>query len=78
VVDRNRLQGAVCGRPPKSAPLFLSAVVGQRELQWNVFEVVTQRGLRRDVLLRDAMTDFGASPLRHMTTSYCEPMRCGY
>jgi len=79
VVDRNTLmQGAVRGRPPKSAPLFVSAVVGQRELQWNVFEIVTRPGLRRDVLLRDAMTDLGASPWRYMTSPHCEPMRYGY
>jgi len=79
VVDRNTLMhGAVRGRPPKSAPLFVSAVVGQRELKWNVFDIVTRPGLRRDVLLRDAMTDLGASPWRHMTSSHCEPMLYGY
>jgi len=72
------MQGAVRGRPPKSAPLYVSAVVGQRELKWNVFEIVTRPGLRRDVMLRDAMTDLGASPWRYMTSSHCEPMLYGY
>lgn len=79
VVDRNTImQGAVRGRPPKSPPLYVSAVVGQRELKWNVFEIVTRPGLRRDVMLRDAMTDLGASPWRFMTSSHCEPMLYGY
>lgn len=72
------MQGAVRGRPPKSAPLYVSAVVGQRELKWNVFEIVTRPGLRRDVMLRDAMTDLGASPWQYMTSSHCEPMLYGY
>jgi len=78
-VDRNTLtQGAVRGRPPKSAALYVSAVVGQRELQWNVFEIVTRPGLRRDVMLRDAMTDLGASPWQYMTSSHNDPMLYGY
>jgi len=72
------MQGAVRGRPPKSAALYVSAVVGQRELKWNVFEIVTRPGLRRDVMLRDAMTDLGVSPWQFMTSSHCEPMLYGY
>ena len=79
VIDRNTMmQGAVRGRPPKSATLYVSAVVGQRELKWNVFEIVTRPGLRRDVMLREAMTDLGASPWQYMTSSHCEPMLYGY
>lgn len=79
MVDRNTLmQGAVRGRPPKSPALYVSAVVGQRELKWNLFEIVTRPGLRRDVMLRDAMTDLGASPWQYMTSSHCEPMLYGY
>lgn len=79
MVDRNTLmQGAVRGRPPKSPALYVSAVVGQRELKWNVFEIVTRPGLRRDVMLRDAMTDLGVSPWQYMTSSHCEPMLYGY
>jgi len=79
VVDRNTLmQGAVRGRPPKSAPLYVSAVVGQRELQWNVFEIVIRPGLRRDVMLRSGMTDLGEPPWRYLVSAHCDPMRYGY
>lgn len=79
MVDRNTvMQGAVRGRPPKSAPLYVSAVVGQCELKWNLFEMVTRPGLRRDVMLRDAITEPGLSPWQYMTSSHCEPMLYGY
>lgn len=79
MIDRNTLmQGAVRGRPPKSAPLYVSAVVGQRELKWNVFEMVTRPGLRRDVMLHHAMTDLGASPWQYASSSHCDALLYGY
>jgi len=81
VVDRNTLQqGAVRGRPPRSAvPQYVSAVVGERcELKWNVAELVSRPGLRRDVLLHDAVTELGTSPWRYAGAPHCRPLLYGY
>jgi len=43
-----------------------------------MFELVTRPGLRRDVMLRGAMTDLGASPWQYMTSSHCDSMLYGY
>lgn len=43
--------GVVDGRPQHSGPKYLSVIVGQRELKWNLYEIFKRPGLRRETFL---------------------------
>ena len=58
--------GVLLGRPPNQTRTFISVVVGQRELKWNLREVFSRPGLRRETLLfpdEDASSPAVSSPL---------------
>ena len=43
--------GVLLGRPTHSKKTFISVVVGQRELKWNLQDIFSRSGLRRETLL---------------------------
>jgi len=83
------VQGAVRGKrpvnpqnPAAQSPLFISVIIGMKELKWNLFEVFDKPGLRKAVLLvHDSVPapgDDDRCPWKFYTTASADPMLYGY
>lgn len=83
------VQGAVRGKrpvnpqnPASQTPLFISVIIGMKELKWNLFEVFDKPGLRKAVLLvHDSVPgpgDDDRCPWKFYTTASADPMLYGY
>ena len=88
LLDRNMaiygvLRGGRTGRPGGTLPgVFVSVIIGMKELKWNLYDILDKPGLRQDVLLdRETIKNPGGSdncPWLFRTSPASDPMTYGY
>ncbi len=87
-LDRNSaILGVVRGSPANMAdsnPIYLSVILGSRELKWELGNVFKKPGLRRESLLwttdedLSCELDSGPVPWTFHTADHCQPREYGY
>ena len=88
LLDRNTavygaLRGGRSGRPGGAQPgVYVSVIIGMKELKWNLYDILDKPGLRQDVLLdRETIKNPGGSdncPWMFRTSPASDPMTYGY
>ena len=84
-LDRNTaVRGVVHGKPSQTltgAPKYLSVILGNRELKWDVRDVLKRPGLRKELLLYTSTleeSDGLYSPWTYHTNNNSDPQLYGY
>jgi len=71
--------GVICGEVAR-VDKYISVIVGQRELKWNLYEILKKPGLRKETLLftDDVDLDDPFPPWTFHTSDQRNPMLYGY